>query len=142
MAAQTKTVMENGAAVLKAGGMSFADVVSARIYISDPAAFQDMNTVYRTYFPTDPPARATVKASMTTNDYIVEVTMVAVKDANKTAFTTPAADGQPGTKNPNLSSAIRVGNWLASPAFSATRRRTRAMSRRRPLKRWRGSAGR
>jgi enamine deaminase RidA (YjgF/YER057c/UK114 family) len=86
--------------------------VSSRIYISDPAAFQDMNTVYRTYFPTDPPARATVKALMTTNDYIVEVTMVAVKDANKTAFTTPAADGQPGTKNPNLSSAIRVGNRL------------------------------
>jgi 2-iminobutanoate/2-iminopropanoate deaminase len=112
MAAQTKTVMENGAAVLKAAGMSFADVVSSRIYISDPAAFQDMNTVYRTYFPTDPPARATVKALMTTNDYIVEVTMVAVKDANKTAFTTPAADGQPGTKNPNLSSAIRVGNRL------------------------------
>jgi reactive intermediate/imine deaminase len=112
MAAQTKTVMENGAAVLKAAGMSFADVVSSRIYISDPAAFQDMNTVYRTYFPTDPPARATVKALMTTNDYIVEVTMVAVKDANKTAFTTPTADGQPGTKNPNLSSAIRVGNRL------------------------------
>jgi 2-iminobutanoate/2-iminopropanoate deaminase len=112
MSAQTKTVMENGAAVLKAAGMSFADVVSSRIYISDQAAFQDMNTVYRTYFPTDPPARATVKALMTTNDYIVEVTMVAVKDGNKTAFTTPAADGQPGTKNPNLSSAIRVGNRL------------------------------
>jgi 2-iminobutanoate/2-iminopropanoate deaminase len=112
MGAQTKTVMENGAAVLKAAGMSFADVVSSRIYISDPAAFQDMNTVYRTYFPTDPPARATVKALMTTNDYIVEVTMVAVKDASRTAFTTPTADGQPGTKNPNLSSAIRVGNRL------------------------------
>jgi reactive intermediate/imine deaminase len=112
MAAQTKTVMENGAAVLKAAGMSFADVVSSRIYISDQAAFQDMNTVYRTYFPTDPPARATVKAALTSPDYIVEVTMIAVKDANKAAFTTPAADGQPGTKNPNLSSAIRVGNRL------------------------------
>jgi reactive intermediate/imine deaminase len=112
MATQTKAVMENGAAVLKAGGMSFADVVSSRIYISDAAAFQEMNTVYRTYFPTDPPARATVKAALTSPDYIVEVTMVAVKDANRTAFTTPTADGQPGTKNPNLSSAIRVGNRL------------------------------
>src|SRR5436190_8095153 len=62
MTAQTKTVMENGAAVLKAAGFSFADVVSSRIYITDSGAFQDMNTVYRTYFPTDPPARATVKA--------------------------------------------------------------------------------
>jgi reactive intermediate/imine deaminase len=112
MTAQTKTVMENGAAVLKAGGMTFADVVSSRIYVTDADAFQAMNAVYRTYFPTDPPARATVKANLTSPDYIVEVTMVAVKDANRTAFTTPTADGQPGTKNPNLSSAIRVGNRL------------------------------
>jgi enamine deaminase RidA (YjgF/YER057c/UK114 family) len=70
-----------------------------------------MNTVYRTYFPTDPPARATVKALLTSADYIVEVTMVAVKGA-KTAITTPTEDGKPGTKNPNLSSAIRVGNRL------------------------------
>jgi reactive intermediate/imine deaminase len=111
MTAQTKTVMENGAAVLKAAGFTFADVVSSRIYITDSAAFQDMNTVYRTYFPTDPPARATVKANLTSADYIVEVTMVAVK-GTKTAITTPTEDGKPGTKNPNLSSAIRVGNRL------------------------------
>jgi reactive intermediate/imine deaminase len=111
MAAQTKTVMDNAAAVLKAGGMTFADVVSARIYVTDSAKFQDMNTVYRTYFPSDPPARATVKADLTSADYVVEVTMVAVQGA-KTAITTPGDDGKPGTKNPNLSSAIRVGNRL------------------------------
>ena len=111
MTAQTKTVMDNGGAVLKAAGFTFADVVSSRIYITDSAAFQDMNTVYRTYFPTDPPARATVKANLTSPDYIVEVTMVAVK-GTKTAITTPTEDGKPGTKNPNLSSAIRVGNRL------------------------------
>jgi len=111
MAAQTKTVMENGAAVLKAAGMSFSDVVSARVYVTDTAAFQDMNNVYRTFFPTDPPARATVKALLTSADYLVEVTMVAVR-GTKSAVTTPTEDGKPGTKNPNLSSAIRVGNRL------------------------------
>src|SRR6185503_4086989 len=50
MATQTKAVMENAAVVLKAAGMTFADVVSARMYISDNAAFQDMNKVYQTYF--------------------------------------------------------------------------------------------
>jgi enamine deaminase RidA (YjgF/YER057c/UK114 family) len=112
MAAQTKTVMDNAGVVLKAGGMSFADVVSSRVYITDPAAFQAMNGVYRTYFPTDPPARATVKADLTSPDYIVEITMTAVKSPNRAAITTPTADGQPGTKNPNLSSAIRAGNRL------------------------------
>jgi enamine deaminase RidA (YjgF/YER057c/UK114 family) len=112
MATQTKAVLDNGAAILKAAGFSYSDVVSSRIYISDPTAFQAMNAAYRAYFPTDPPARATVKADLTSPDYIVEITMIAVKAANRTAFTTPTADGKPGTKNPNLSSAIQVGNRL------------------------------
>src|SRR3954451_3736129 len=111
MATQTKAVLENGAAVLKAAGFSYSDVVASRIYISDQAAFQEMNKVYQTYFPTDPPARATVKALLTSPDYSVEITMVAVKGAKK-AFTTPGEDGKPGTANPNLSSAIQVGNRL------------------------------
>ena len=111
MKAQTKTVLENVSTVLKAGGMTFADVVSSRVYVTDSAAFQDMNEVYRTYFPTDPPARATVKATLNSNDYVVEITMIAVRGP-KTAITTPTEDGKPGTKNPNLSSAIRVGNRL------------------------------
>ena len=112
MATQTKAVLDNGAAVLKAAGFAYGDVVASRIYISDQAAFQDMNKVYQSYFPTDPPARATVKALLTSPDYIVEATMVAVKGGGRTAFTTPTADGKPGTKNPNLSSAIKTGNRL------------------------------
>jgi 2-iminobutanoate/2-iminopropanoate deaminase len=112
MATQTKAVLENGAAVLKAAGFAYSDVAASRVYISDQAAFQDMNKVYQTYFPTDPPARATVKAQLTSPDYIVEITMVAVKGGGHTAFTTPTADGKPGTKNPNLSSAIKAGNRL------------------------------
>ena len=112
MAAQTKAVLDNGAAVLKAAGFAYGDVVASRVYISDQAAFQDMNKVYQSYFPTDPPARATVKALLTSPDYIVEITMVAVKGGGHTAFTTPTADGKPGTKNPNLSSAIKAGNRL------------------------------
>jgi len=71
-----------------------------------------MNTAYRTYFPSSPPARATVKAALTSSDYLVEITMVAVKDAGRKAITTPNADGTPGTANPNLSAAIQVGKRL------------------------------
>ena len=112
MASQTKTVLDNGSAILKAAGMTLADVVSARIFITEPDKFQEMNAVYRTYFPKDPPARATVKAGLTAADYLVEITMVAVKDAGRAAVTTPNADGSAGTPNPNLSSAIRVGHRL------------------------------
>jgi 2-iminobutanoate/2-iminopropanoate deaminase len=112
MATQTKAVLDNGAAVLKAAGFAYSDVVSSRVYISDQAAFQDMNKAYQSYFPTDPPARATVKALLTSPDYSVEITMVAVKGGGHTAFTTPTADGKPGTKNPNLSAGIKAGNRL------------------------------
>jgi enamine deaminase RidA (YjgF/YER057c/UK114 family) len=112
VAAQTKTVLDNGAAVLKAAGMSYADVVSARVFLTDDSTFQAMNAAYRTYFPSSPPARATVKAGLTSPDYVVEIAMVAVKDAARKAITTPNADGTPGTANPNLSAAIQVGNRL------------------------------
>jgi 2-iminobutanoate/2-iminopropanoate deaminase len=113
VAAQTKVVMDNGAAILKEAGMSFDDVVSARIYLTDDTTFQAMNAAYRPYFASGaPPARATVKTGLSNPDYAVEVTMIAVKDPSRKAITTPNADGTPGTANPNLSSAIQVGNRL------------------------------
>ena len=108
---QVKTVMENAGQVLKAAGFSFSDVVAVRNYLADGTNFADMNAIYQTYFPKDPPARATVIAPLTTPQYLFESTMVAVKGARE-AFTTPAADGSPGKPNPNLSSAIKVGNRL------------------------------
>jgi reactive intermediate/imine deaminase len=111
--AQTKTVLDNGAAILKQAGMTFNDVVSSRVYLTDDTAFQAMNAAYRTYFAGGaPPARATVKTGLTNPDYLVEITMIAVKDAARKAITTPNADGTPGTANQNLSSAIQVGNRL------------------------------
>ena len=111
--AQTKTVLDNGAAILKQAGMSFADVVSARIYLPDDTMFQAMNAAYRPYFTAGSmPARATVKAGLSTTDYLVEITMVAVKDPSRKAITTPNADGSAGTANANLSSVVQVGNRL------------------------------
>jgi 2-iminobutanoate/2-iminopropanoate deaminase len=108
---QTKTVLDNGGEILKAAGMSHADVVQSRVYITDTALFQDMNATYRTFFPKAPPVRATVKAPLMSPQYVVEITMVAVKGARE-AITTPNADGSPGTPNANLSSAVRAGDRL------------------------------
>ena len=58
------------------------------------------------------PARATARTGLASPDYLVEITMVAVRDSSRKAITTPNADGTAGTANPNLSSAIQVGNRL------------------------------
>jgi 2-iminobutanoate/2-iminopropanoate deaminase len=62
-----------------------------------------MNETYRKYFPSSPPARATVKAGLTTSQYLVEITMIATTGARQSIDDGRAA-------NPNLSAAIRAGN--------------------------------
>ena len=112
MTVQTKTVMTAAAAILEAAGMTLADVVSSRVFVSDPAAFQTMNNEYRTHFPMSPPARATVKATLPNADYLVEIAMVAVKDPQRKQIVPPNADDTPGRAGANLSPAIQVGRRL------------------------------
>lgn len=109
---QVKAVMENAGEILKAAGMSAADVAASRVFITDVALFQEMNAAYRPWFPKDPPARATVVAGLVSPQYKVEISLLAVKGPQREAFTTPNADGSPGQANPNLSSAVRIGNRL------------------------------
>ena len=112
LTAQTRQVMNNAGEVLQAAGMTHADVVSSRVYITDVAKFQDMNAAYRTYFTKDPPARATVKAALMNAQYAVEITLLAVKSPDRQAIVPLDENGQPTRPNPNLSAAIRVGNRL------------------------------
>lgn len=98
---QTRAVMDNAAAILKAAGLSFANVVSSRVFLTDVANFQQMNDAYRQYFPSAPPARATVKAGLAGSQYLVEMTM--------TASTAPRqVVGQPSATVP-ISPAVRAG---------------------------------
>lgn len=111
MKTQTKNALDNAGQILKAAGMTFDNVVSSRVFIADGTKFQDMNKVYATYFPKDPPARATVIAPLTVPQYQVEITLVASRLPKK-AVATPMPDGSPGKPSPVLSSAIQVGNRL------------------------------
>jgi enamine deaminase RidA (YjgF/YER057c/UK114 family) len=111
MTAQTKTVLDNAGQILKAAGMSFDNVVSSRVFITDGSKFQEMNKAYTPFFPKDPPARATVIAPLMGAQYQVEITLTASR-LPKEVFTTPAADGSPGKPSPVLSSAVKVGNRL------------------------------
>jgi len=56
--AQLGVIMNNGRAILAAAGLTFEDVVSARVFLVDAADFQAMNEAYRAHFPSRPPARA------------------------------------------------------------------------------------
>ena len=100
---QTKAVMDNASELLRAAGLDHSHIVSARVYLPDTANFQGMNAAYRSYFKSDPPARATVKADLAGKGYAVEMTFI--------ASTSPKQVVGKAT-NPNLSPAIRAGNRL------------------------------
>ena len=111
MTTQTRAVLDNAAALLKAAGMGFEHVVSSRVFITDAAKFQEMNKAYVPYFPQEPPARATVVAPLMTPQFQVEITLTASR-LPKRVITTPMADGTPGKPSAILSSAVEVGNRL------------------------------
>ena len=114
--AQTRAVMDNVGAVLKAAGMDYNDIASGRVWIGDIGKnFRDMNSVYRTYFVRDFPARATLQFGMVNPADLVAISAVAVKGgARRAVAATIDADGKPGKPNANYSAGVAAGNrmWI------------------------------
>lgn len=75
--AQTKRVMENLRAVLRAAGAGFEHVVRSTIYLTDLGDFAKVNAIYGSYFPSEPPARATVQVAALPRGSKVEIDVVA-----------------------------------------------------------------
>jgi 2-iminobutanoate/2-iminopropanoate deaminase len=80
IAVQTRRVFDNLAAVLKAGGRSFADVVRTTVFLADMNDFAAVNEVYGTYFTEPYPARATVQVARLPKDARVEIDVIASFD--------------------------------------------------------------
>jgi 2-iminobutanoate/2-iminopropanoate deaminase len=57
---QTRRTLQNIQAILEAAGSSLGEVVRVGVFLNDIKDFDAMNTVYREFFPEDPPARTTV----------------------------------------------------------------------------------
>jgi 2-iminobutanoate/2-iminopropanoate deaminase len=77
VAAQTRRVLDNLGAVLKAAGLSFADVVRTTVFLADMNDFAAMNDVYGKYFSEPYPARATVQVARLPKDARVEIDLIA-----------------------------------------------------------------
>jgi 2-iminobutanoate/2-iminopropanoate deaminase len=116
VAAQTRVVLDNAGELLAAAGLGFEHVVSARVFLPDPAMFAMMNTAYARYFGSEPPARTTVAAQLAGSQYVVEIAIVA-SSAPRTTF----ADGLPPGWTLPLSAAVRAGRRVyASGALGLT----------------------
>ena len=78
--AQTRQVLENISAALKAAGATMQDVIKTTVFISDMSHYKGMNAVYDEFFSDAPPARSTVKAELVLPSLLVEIEALAVTD--------------------------------------------------------------
>ena len=77
--AEARLVLNSMQSTLEAAGMTMDDLVSVQVFCSDVAHYAAFNTVYRTYFTREFPARAFVGAGTLLFDARFEVQGIAVK---------------------------------------------------------------
>jgi 2-iminobutanoate/2-iminopropanoate deaminase len=92
--AEVKQSLSNIGTVLKAAGMSPADVVSVQVYLTDAEDFQRMNAIYKEYFQDPRPTRTTVVVAKLVGPGHIEITVTARKSNTERTVTAS------GTKAP------------------------------------------
>ncbi len=78
IAQQTERVLKNLQAILAAAGTSLDRAVKTTVFLKDMGEFAAMNEVYARFFPSAPPARATVEVARLPKDVRVEIDVVAL----------------------------------------------------------------
>ena len=85
IATQTRRVLDNIGAVLKAEGLTFENIVKTTIFLTDLGDFQTVNETYGSYFKQQPPARSTVQVSALPKGAKIEIEVIAVADNGKSS---------------------------------------------------------
>ena len=75
---QTKQALENVKSVLEAAGSSLDKVVKVTVFLDNLDHFADMNAVYSTFFPENPPARSAFQVAKLPLGGLIEIETVAV----------------------------------------------------------------
>jgi len=80
---QVRCVLENLKEVLETAGSSLENVIKTTVYLSDMSRFQEMNEIYREYFPREFPARACIGVKELPRQSQIEIDLIAiVEDSN------------------------------------------------------------
>lgn len=79
IAEETKQCVRNLEAVLTEAGSALEHIVRTTIYVTNMGDFAEVNEAYGSFFPTDPPARATVGVSALPKGARVEIDCIAAR---------------------------------------------------------------
>lgn len=75
---QTRRVMENLLAIVRAAGGSAENIVRTTVFLRNMNDFAEMNSIYGEYFKSEPPARSTIQAARLPRDVAIEIDCIAV----------------------------------------------------------------
>ncbi|MGD9253947.1 MAG: RidA family protein [Holophagae bacterium] len=76
---QTRQVLENVEAVLRAAGSGLDRVVKMTVFMADLGQFQQMNGVYAEFFPEAPPARSAFQVVALPLGVQIEIEAIALR---------------------------------------------------------------
>lgn len=79
IATQTTTVLTNMERILKEAGGDRKRILSVTVYIKDFALYSDYANAYAQFFGDHRPARATVRADLVDDAFLVEMQAVALR---------------------------------------------------------------
>ena len=75
---QTRQVMQNLDAILKAAGSGLDKVVKTTVFLSNLDDFSGFNRIYEEYFRETKPARATVQVARLPREVLLEIEAIAI----------------------------------------------------------------
>ena len=76
---QTQQALKNIKAIVEAAGSSLDNVMRVGVYLADLNDFNEMDKVYRTFFPQDPPARITLQTPIGDKRCVIEIDAIALR---------------------------------------------------------------
>jgi reactive intermediate/imine deaminase len=77
-AAQARHVLESIKGIAEAAGGSLQSIIKTTVFLTDMGRFQEMNEIYKTYFPEEPPARTCIGVKELPRKSRIEIEAVAM----------------------------------------------------------------
>ncbi len=91
--AQVRQTLDNVKLIVEAAGLTLEHIVYSQVYLDTMAKYDEMDRVWKEYFPKSPPARAVLGVFRMPTDTPVEITVVAYRDLSRRKAIVP--DGWP-----------------------------------------------
>ena len=77
-ATQARKVLESIKGIIEAAGGNLRQIAKTTVFLTDMSRFQEMNEIYKSYFPEEPPARTCIGVKELPRKSQIEIEAIAV----------------------------------------------------------------